>query len=160
MTQCGETVVPKSSDVTEAEFRAAMLSGLARADKRVKAKALAFAMDITTKQLGNITEKGGMPGPKRLWDALAADDTALDDIADLYGKRLVPKDAVCDVDNAALVMSSLLAAMIAAEQPDSPGGRLITHGELLSMEDLVRAVHAKTGTMLTQITDLRRPRAA
>jgi hypothetical protein len=153
------SVVPETIVVSDAEFRVAMVAGLARAQKKAGgAKPLAYIMDLSTKMLGRILGGESDTSPKRLWDAHAATGTGLEDIAELYGLRLVPKDAVCDVDNATLVMSGLLNAILTAEHPDSPGGRAITHSELLGMEDLVRQVHAKTGKMLTQIADHRRPR--
>ncbi|MEH3107123.1 MAG: hypothetical protein PGN09_07535 [Sphingomonas fennica] len=152
------SVVPETTFPTEAEFRAAMLAGLARAERQTSRKVLAFAMDVTTKQLGNIMEAGSMPAPKRLWDALGAEETALDDIARLYGLRLVPQDATCDSDDAGVVLASLLQALLKAEHPDSPGGRTVVPQELLGMETLVRAVHAKTGKMIACIDEHRRPR--
>lgn len=159
MTQRTSTVVPEIADVTEAEFRGAMVSGLARAEKLVTRKALAEAMDLSTKQVGNILEKGASTDPKRLWDARVVCETALDDIADLYGVRIVPKDAVCDVDDLALLLSRVLVMINEAEHPAGPGGRAVVPQEYLTGEPLMRELHAASGRWLEKCAAIRRPRS-
>jgi hypothetical protein len=143
-------VVPETAQISEAQFTAAQLSGLARAEKAVGDKALAYVMDVTTRQLANIMG-GASTNPKRLWDALSADGSVLDDIAALYGKRIVSKDAVCDVDDAGLLIARLMAWFAEASHPDSPGGRRIVHTELLPAEFMIRQLHRATGDWLAQI---------
>lgn len=153
------TVVPETTGVGEAHFRDAMIAGLARAQKRVGAKALAFIMDMTPKALGNLF--GGSAkstDPKRLWDALAACPTALDDIADLYGRAVVSKEAALALDLGTLPIAELLHRVAEAESPESPGGTAKTHQELLGMEAQIRAVHALTGSWLERIRTVRAPR--
>ena len=159
MLQCS-SVVPETRDVSEAEFRAAMLAGLSRCSNTpAKKRALAAAMDLSTKGLDNILLKGTMPGPKRLWDAVDACPHALDDIAERYGFELVRK-APSDTTamSGTVPMAALLAQVAAAEAPDSDGGAAMTHQELLAMEADIRRVHALTAQWLKQITDLRAPR--
>ena len=119
-------------------------------------KGLAFIMDVTTKQLGNIFG-GAAPHPKRLWDARCACPTALDDVADLYGCRIMPKDAVTTAELGTVPIAALLAKVAEAESPESPGGTAKTHRELLDMEEHIRAVHALTAAWIEQINDIRRP---
>lgn len=155
-----DSVFPRSSPVAEEDFRTAMVAGLARAQKRVGAKALAYIMDLTPKGLRNIF--GGIahrPDPKRLWDALGACPTALDDIADLYDRRIVSKDAGVIEDHATVPIATLLRLVAEAESPASPGGSAKTHQELLGMEDAVRAVHHITGNWIAEINRLRGIRA-
>lgn len=152
------SVVPETVGVSEDDFRNAMVAGLARAQKRVGAKALAYCMDLTTKALGNLF--GGTAkstDPKRLWDARAACSTALDDIADLYGCAIVSKEAAALLDLGTLPIADLLHRVAVAESPESPGGVAKTHSELLGMEEQIRAVHALTGCWLERIKDFRRP---
>lgn len=153
----GGNVVPETLPVGEEDFRARMVNGLARAQTRVGAKALAYVMDLTPKQLRNVFA-GGSTHPKRLWDALAACPTALDDIADAYGKRLVSKDEAVVIADGTLPLAALLAMVAAAESPNSPGGTGKTHQELLAMEEAIRSVHAITGEWITKINDIRAPR--
>jgi hypothetical protein len=149
-------VVPETTSVTEDEFRAAMLAGLARCEKKSSDKALAYVMDITTKQLGNIKNKGGTPSPKRLWDAHAAHGTGLEDIAALYGMRLVAKEAVCDVDDVSVMIARLLLWLHEAQHPNSPGGRKVVHSELLPAEFMIRQLNQATGDWLATIADHRK----
>lgn len=151
------SVVPETMSVSEVEFHAHMVAGLARAQQRAGAKGLAFVMDLTKKQLGNILA-GGMTSPKRLWDALAACPTALDDIAGAYGRRLVPKDAICDSDRGTQPIAALLAQVALAESPDSPGGAAKTHAELLEMEPDIRAVRRLLDGWIEEIDRIRAPR--
>jgi hypothetical protein len=149
------TVVPEMKDVTEHDFRAAMLAGLARCEKKSSDKALAFVMDITTKQLTNIQDKGATPSAKRLWDAHGAYGTGLEDIAALYGLRLVSKEAVCDVDDASVLIARLLLWLHECQHPESPGGRSVVHTELLPAEFMIRQLHQATGDWLAEIASLR-----
>lgn len=154
------SVVPETMAVSEADFRNAMIAGLARAQKRVGARALAYIMDLSTKALGNLF--GGSAkstDPKRLWDARAACPTALDDIADLYGCAIVSKADAAVLELGTLPIAELLHRVAQAESPDSPGGTAKTHGELLDMEAQIRAVHALTGCWLEKIRTHRLPRA-
>ena len=155
------SVVPETTGVGEADFRNAMIAGLARAQQRVGSKALAFVMDMTPKALSNLF--GGAAkstDPKRLWDARAACPTALDDVADLYGCAIVSKDEAALIGRGTLPMAELLRKVAVAESPDSPGGAAVVHSELLDMEDEIRAVHALTGAWLERIREVRRPRVA
>lgn len=148
-------VVPETPNVTEPEFHAAMLSGLARCEKLSDEKALAFVMDITTKQLGNIRTKGSMPAPKRLWDAHAAHGTGLEEVAALYGYRIVAKEAVCDVDDASVLITRVLLWLHESQHPDSPGGRAVVHTELIPAELMIRQLHQATGDWLGSIAEHR-----
>ncbi len=153
------SVVPEPREVTEPEFRAAMLRGLARcAHTPAGKRKLAAAMDLGSKGLDNILLKGAMPGPKRLWDAMHACPTALDDIAAEYGFELVRR-TVDHAESAGTVpIAALLAQVAAAEAPTSAGGTAKTHQELLAMEADIRRVHALTASWVEEITDLRSPR--
>ena len=154
------SVVPETSEPTEAEFRAAMLAGLSRCANTVAGKrALASAMDLSTKGLDNILLKGATPGPKRLWDATTSCVHVMTEIAALYGYELVRK-ADADAGSLGTVpIASLLAQVAAAEDPTSDGGIAKTHTELLAMEASIRAVHAITAEWMNQINTIRSPRA-
>jgi len=155
MTGPRGSFVPEMSRVTEDQFHGALAAGLGRAEQRVGSKALAYLMDVTTKQLGNIFAGSGT-NPKRLWDARQADPTVLDDVASLYGCKIVSKaedDAANDVGT--LPIATLLARVAAAEAPESPGGTKKTHTELLDMEAEIRAVHALTADWIERINATR-----
>lgn len=159
MTHCSN-VLPSKPDVNEAKFHNAMIRGLSRAaDALGSLKALAFVMDISTKQLGNIMA-GASTDPKRLWDAhiAAPDADVMNDIAELYGKRLVDKNATCDTDNLNVLLARVLLMVNEATHPDSPGGRAIVHTEYLDGETLMRQVHTMSANWLEQCAQIRRPR--
>jgi hypothetical protein len=154
------SVVQENEPPTEAEFRAAMLRGLARCGHSTAGRrSLAAEMDLSSKGLENILLRDAMPGPKRLFDATRACPSVLDDIATLYGFELVPI-AIDPLDAAGTVpIAALLAKVAEAESPTSDGGVAKTHSELLAMEHDIRKVHALTAQWIHEITELRSPRA-
>lgn len=147
-------VVPAKSDVAETDFLNAMVTGLARAQSRVGSqKALAYVMDLSPKQVGNIMA-GGSTDPKRLWDVRAVEPTVLDDIADLYGVRIVPKGAVCSTDTKLSVATcALLKKAIDAELDG-----IEDHQELLDMEAELRTARTLIDARLERIAEIRKPR--
>ncbi len=152
------SVVPETNGVSEEDFRNAMIAGLARAQKAVGEKSLAFIMDLSTKGLGNLFGgRARSTDPKRLWDARKACPTALDDIAELYGCEIVAKDPAGTGGLGTVPLAALLARVAEAESPTSPGGTGKTHNELLGMEDLIRSVHALTGQWIEEINGHRAP---
>jgi hypothetical protein len=151
-------VVPFAPVVTEADWVTCVISGMARAQRRLGGqKALAYTMDLSAKQVGNILAGTSLPAAKRLFDAHAVEGTLLDDVADLYGMRIVPKDSVCSHDASPLsvVTCGLLKKAIDAELDGTE-----THAELLDMENELRAVQRAVDQRLARIADLRKPRAA
>jgi hypothetical protein len=122
-------------------------------------KGLAYTMDRTPKQIGNIMAgtSGAFESAKPLFDAHSVEGTILDDVADLYGLRIVPKDSVCSHDASPLsvVTCGLLKKAIDAELDGTE-----THAELLDMENELRAVQRAVDQRLARIADLRKPRAA
>lgn len=92
MAEARNTVVPQIVPVDEEKFRGAfkrLLHRLAAAhgDARV-----ALALGVSERQLRNIFN-GSMPGLHGVWNLLALDPTALDEIAGLYGMRVSPGPA-------------------------------------------------------------------
>lgn len=148
------TVVLPNMDISEAEFHAGMVLGLSRAEKALGGRRqLAAAMDLSTKQVGNIMDRGASTDPKRLFDLWELG--SLDDIADLCKFRVVPKGAVCssDVGRSSLTVLGLLSKLMEAEADGK-----IDHSEKLGMESDLRAVRSFIDRMLQDIADLRRPR--
>lgn len=146
-----EPVVPVESSVSEQSFHNAMVAGLARAAQCLGSqRALAFVMDLSTKQVGNIM-RGGSTDPKRLWDVRAVVPSALDEIADLYRCRIVHKDTSCACDaKLSVATCALLAKAIDAELDGSED-----HLELLGMEDELRALRMLIDRRLDKISGLR-----
>ncbi|MCW2763370.1 MAG: hypothetical protein JWR85_3571 [Marmoricola sp.] len=151
-----DNVVPSKTVVTEQDFLNAMVTGLARAQASLGSqKMLAAVMDLSAKQVGNIMA-GGSTDPKRLWDVRAKVPTALDDIADLYGVRIVPRDSICSSDSKLSVATcALLKKAIDAELDGTED-----HRELLDMERELREMRALIDVRLEKIGALRAPRVA
>lgn len=146
-------VVLSITDISEEEFHSLMVLGLVRVERALGGRRqLAAAMDLSTKQVGNIM-RAGSTDPKRLFDIWR--EGSLDDIGDRYGFRVVPKDAICTTDNGkcSLTVVSLLSKLMDAEADG-----VIDHNELLAMESELRAVRSVVDRKLQRIADLRRPR--
>jgi hypothetical protein len=149
------TVVPVRSTVTEDQFQTCVIEGLARAQAAFgNQKSLAFVMDLSTKQVGNVMA-GAATDAKRLWDVHACEGSALSDVADLYGLRLVPKDAVCTSDEKPL---SVTTCALLKKAIDAELDGIETHQELLGMESELRDMRALIDRRLARIADLRAPR--
>lgn len=147
-------VVRINSPVTEPEFHAALIAGLARAAKNVGRGTLADRMQMSGRGLDKIFA-GSTPFAKREWDALAACPTALDDIADLYGKRIVPKGSICDTD--AKAAPALVAALHKVIEAEADG--VIDHREVLAMEPELIAAEQAVQVLRARIADIRKPRS-
>lgn len=116
----------------------ALRIGIARAAATVGGNGtLADKIGASMGTVNNALTGKSLPEFHTGWNLLAADDTALDEVAAKYGKRLVPLDAVCfgDSRKAGPAIVSALAKVIGAEAD----GR-IDHAELLNMEpELIEA---------------------
>lgn len=147
-------VVPVKSDVSEQDFQNSVVTGLGRAQAAFGSqKALAFVMDLSTKQVSNIFAGAGTDA-KRLWDVHAVEGSALSDVADLYGYRIVSKDAVCSTDqHLSVATCALLKKAIDAELDG-----VVTHQELLAMEHELRDIQSHVDSALAKIAELRSPR--
>lgn len=157
MQQNDQTVVGNRRDLSKPQLHSLLMQGWARAIAKLGKGRFADALGISTaavdKQL-----VGSMPGFEFIDAALDACPTVLDEYLREKGKRLVDEDAVCDSDDASLLIARLMVKLAEAEHPDSPGGRAVVHTELLGMELLIRQLHRATGNWLGQIEALRRPR--
>lgn len=149
------SVVPETSGVTEAEFHAAMVTGLARAAKRLGGEAaLAYVMGITEKQLSNI-RKGAATHPKRLFDALMACPSALDDVAKRYGYRLVPRSGIrASVgEDLNVAMSRVSQWLDESMHSQSELGPDISRDELIRGETQLRELQHRVNDMIAAIDD-------
>jgi len=151
-------VVGSAQRLTKPQLHAKIMRGWARAIDRLGKGSFADALESSTQALDKQLA-GSMPTFEMIDRALDAEPTVLDDYFDAKGKRLVDKEAVCDTDDASVLIAKLLLKLHEAQHPDSPGGRSIVHSELLDMEDLIRQLHGATGNWIEQITQLRRPRS-
>lgn len=143
-------VVPNSSLVTEQQFQLALADGLSRAVKKIGRKAVAKQTGISIRGLDKIFA-GGTTHPKRLFDALAIDDSVLDAICELYGRKLVPNDSALDRTAAPPVCAALQKIVIA----ESDGVK--SHSELLDMEPELIAAEKTIAGLRGRIASFRKP---
>jgi hypothetical protein len=150
------TVVGGKVRLNKQQLHAKIMCGWSRAINNVGGKGtFADKLDITVQALDKQLA-GSMPTPEVLDQALSIEPTVLDDWMEAHGKRLVDKNAVCDVDDASVLIARLMLWLQEAQHPDSPGGRSVVHTELLPAEFMIRQLHAATGNWIQTITETRR----
>lgn len=140
--------------LTKPEVHGLLMQGWARAIAAVGKGRLADKLEITVPALDKQLT-GSMPGMEVVDRALDACPTVLDEYFAAKGLRLVDREAVCDSDDASVMIARLMLWLQEAQHPDSPGGRRIVHTELVGAEALIRELHGATGNWLAQITQLR-----
>lgn len=149
------TVVGSKPALTKAQIHAKIMRGWSRGIDRHGKGAWADALD----QSGQALDKqlaGSMPTLETLDKALDAEPTVLDDYVAAKGKRIVDANAVCDVDDAGVLITRILLWLQESQHPDSPGGRAIVHSELLPAEFMIRQLHTATGNWIEGINSHRR----
>lgn len=153
------TVVRNCSKIARPQLHALLMEGWARAIARFGKGSFADALEITGPGLDKQLT-GSMPTFETIMDAFDHDDTVLDDIWKEKGKRLVPIDAACDVDDLRLLIARVMVKMQEVTHPESPGGAAIVHTEYLDGEALMRQLNGATSEWLAKCSEIRRPRAA
>jgi hypothetical protein len=149
------SVVGQRRPLTKGELHAKLMIGWARAVATCGGKA-AFAerMDMTSEALRK-QSNGSFPGLDMIDRAFDIEPTVLDDWLLAKGKRVVDEGAVCDTDDASILVARLMLWLQEVQHPDSPGGRSIVHTELIPAEQLIRQLHGATGNWLARISELR-----
>ena len=141
------TVVPKVTLPSEAQYRDNLILGLSRISAKHGRGTVADASGRTTRALDKLFSGGSHDTTgKGLLDFLAADPTALDEVLALYGVRTVPlhNDAANDLHT----ISSLsnLAGKFAAALTD--GKR--DHRETCELADAIRPLMKALGSICVQ----------
>lgn len=160
MADVHNTVVPQFEPLTEDSFRNVWLSTLARLCRQHGDSKVALWLGVSERHLRNVKAGDSIPAPFRLWNLLAHDQSAHDEMDDAYGLKNVGRDVVCSSDPLTLDMIALAHETAQDETHDSPGGQLVTDHELLAKDEArLRKVHRTIGTWLHRLEQLRRPRA-
>jgi hypothetical protein len=151
------SVVSKSRDVSEPEFHAALIVGLARCGSRLGGNSnLAAALGMTQQGLGKVFN-GSVPCMKRLYDAMRRSkdlDDLLDDVHNLYEKKMIDKGQSIERRSCAAPIVAALHKIIEAEEDG-----VKDHRELLEMEQELRHADKILNALLDRITDIRKPRS-
>lgn len=158
MQQNDHTVVSQKHRLNKPQLHALLMEGWSRAIVKLGKGKFADALEISAPALDKQLT-GSMPGFECIDKAFDECPTILDEYFRAKGKRIVDENAVCDTDDASLLIARLLVKLQEAEHPDSPGGRSVVHSELLGMEALIRQLNGATGNWLHQIEQMRRPRS-
>lgn len=152
------TVVGEKQRLSKHQLHALLMAGWSRAIAE-KGKG-SFADEIDTSVQGLDKQlTGSMPGFDTIDRAFDADERVLDDWIDAKGRRIVAKEAVCDVDDMGLLLSRVLVMLNEAEHPEGPGGRAIVPQEYLGGEALMRDLHAASARWIEKCNAIRRPKA-
>jgi hypothetical protein len=155
----GPTVVAALQRLTKQQLHAKVMRGWARGiDRHGKgtfADRIECSIQALDKQLA-----GSLPTLETIDRAMDAEPSVLDDYFEAKGKRLVDKEAVCDVDDCGLLIARVLVMLNEAEHPNGPGGRTIVPQEYLAGEKLMRDLHAASARWLQRCTEIRQPLSA
>jgi len=147
-------VVRNRSKLTKLELHSLLMAGWQRGIMRHGKGGFADKLEVSSTAL-NKQLTGSIPDLETIDRAFDAEHTVLDDYFAKKGKRIVDAEAVCDVDDASVLITRLLLWLQEAQHPDSPGGRKVVHAELLPAEFMIRQLHQATGNWLSQISQIR-----
>lgn len=157
MTQ-RSNVVPRVQPLTEEQFRAKWLRALSRLCDDHDDAQVALWLGVGERHLRNLKSGASLPSPDKIWNLLAYDASAHDELDLAYDLKNVGAAAVCSSDPLTLDMIALAHETAAAEAPDSPGGVVTTDHELLLKDEArLRKVYRTLGMWLQRIEDIRRP---
>lgn len=149
-------VVPKIQPLTEAQFRDNWLVTLARLCRDHGDQQVALWLGVGERHLRNVKAGTSMPTADKLWNLLAYDQSAHDEMDSAYGLRKVDKDSVCTTDPLTLDMIAVAHEVAEHEHPDSPGGLSVTESELRAKDEpRLRRVYQTIGTWLHRLDTMR-----
>ena len=154
-------VLPNVAAQTEDAFRNVWLEALSRLCRTHGEAQVALWLGVGIPHLRkNIRSGTSLPTADKIWNLLAYDQSAHDELDGAYGLKNVGKDAVCSTDPLTLDMIELAAETAQDESPGSPGGRIVTDHELLDKDEArLRRVYRTIGGWLNRIETMRRPRS-
>lgn len=153
-TVVSETNAASQPQLTRAQVHSLLMQGWTRAIAKHGKGAFADKIDVSSPALDKQLT-GSMPTFDCIDRALDACPTVLDEYMAEKGKRIVDAEAVCDTDDASVLIARLMLWLQEAQHPDSPGGRRIVHTELVGAEPVIRQLHGATGNWLARISELR-----
>lgn len=150
------TVVPKAQPLTESEFRANWLVTLARLCRTHGDDKVAHWLGVTERHLRNVKAGTALPTADKLWNLLAHDASAHDELDAGYGLKNVGSDCYCTNDPLTLDMIAVAHEVAEHENPQSHGGRATTDSELRQKDEArLRRVHRTLASWLQRLDDMR-----
>lgn len=156
MTQRSNTIVPNREPLTEASFRSNWLVTLSRLCREHGDGKVALWLGVSERHLRNLKGGTSLPSADKIWNLLAFDQSAHDELDGSYGVKNVATDSVCTSDPLTLDMIALALEVAEHEAPDSPGGVAVTEHELRKKNEArLRKVYSTIGTWLHRIDQMR-----
>lgn len=137
-------VRPKAA-ISKARLSAALASGWARVVGTRKG-AMADAMEVDTKTINRALTHETTPELHTAFNSLVFDATALDEVAALYGMRLVPRHSAAANDLTTIADLSALIGQFAVALSD--GKR--APRETCQLADLIRPILAELGAIVEE----------
>lgn len=137
-----DNVVPQTQPLTETQFRARWLVALSRLCMTHGDDRVAQWLGVTERHLRNLKSGSSLPSADKLWNLLAYDASAHDELDKAFGAKNVPSDSVCTTDPLTLDMIAVAHEVAAHESADSHGGPVTTDHELRQKDEpRLRRVH-------------------
>lgn len=156
MPDLNSTVFPKLEPLTEEQFRLNWLAALSRLCKQHGDSKVALWLGVSERHLRNLKSGLSLPSADRIWNLLAFDQTAHDELDAGYGVKNVSSDSVCATDLLTFDMIALANEVAEHEHPNSHGGPTTTNHELLKKDEArLRKVYGILGTWLHRIDQMR-----
>lgn len=137
-------VRPKNA-VSKANVSAALSAGWARVMGTSKG-AMADTMEVSTKCIDRALTHETTPEFHTAWNSLIFDPTALDEVANLYGMRLIPRHSIAANDMTTIADLSALIGQFAIALSD---GKRIPR-ETLQLADAIRPILAELGAIVEE----------
>lgn len=154
MTQ--SNVLPNAQPLTEQQFRDNWLVALARLCREHGDDRVALWLGVTQRHLRNLKSGVSLPAADKIWNLLAYDRTAHDEIDGAYGEKKVPANHVCTSDPLTLDMITVAQEVAEHESPDSHGGVATTDHELRQKDEArLRKVHRTLSSWLKRLDEMR-----
>lgn len=149
-------VVPQSQPRTEAQFRATWLVTLARLCQLHGDDQVALWLGVSERHLRNVKAGASMPTADKLWNLLAHDDSAHDELDSMFGVKNVPSASACTTDPLTLDMIAVAHEVAEHERHDSHGGQTTTDHEIRQKDEArLRRVHRTLGFWLSRLDAVR-----
>src|SRR5688572_10774042 len=98
MTHPSNNVVPDAKPITEEHFRLVWLQSLSRLCRIHGDGQVALWLGVSVRHLRNLKAGDSLPTADKLWNLLAYDASAHDEMDGEYGLRNVDKEAACSTD--------------------------------------------------------------
>lgn len=156
MTHRSNNVVPVVQPLTEEEFQLNWLATVSRLCLLHGDGKVAQWLGVSLRHLRNVKAGTSMPTADKVWNLLAYDQSAHDELDGAYGVKNVDANSVCTTDPMTLDMIAVAHEVAEHENPQSHGGVNTTDHELRQKDEArLRRVHRVVGTWLHRLDAMR-----